>query len=161
MSSSSQNRWWQYSVFCKEAVKLLKEDKIHGVRPFPIDCVVVREEKQAMGLDRRAHWVEQWESLGTGPSLSAGHSAGTCWIPECDTGAWLQNLILTPARLSVRVTCLGRAHLCPSGPVLSLMGRGVLTDDDNLVSSDLGFFKNQIIVDLQHYIVSFSCRKNI
>lgn len=70
MSSSSQNRWCQCSVFCKEAVKLLKEDKIHGVRPFPIDCVVVREEKQAMGLDRRAHWVEQWESLGTGPSLT-------------------------------------------------------------------------------------------
>ena len=70
MSSSSQNRWCQCSVFCKEAVKLLKEDKIHGVRPFPIDYVVVREEKQAMGLDRRAHWVEQWESLGTGPSLT-------------------------------------------------------------------------------------------
>lgn len=66
MSSSSQNHWWQCSVLWKETMKLLKEDKRHGVRPFPVDfCVVVGEEKQAIVLDLRTHWVEQWASLRT------------------------------------------------------------------------------------------------
>lgn len=128
MSSSSQNRWWQCSVLCKETVKLLKEDKRYGVRPFPIDsawCLGRRNRRSSSiwghtGWNSGSLWGQR-----TFPH-SAGHSVGTCWILECDTGAWLQSLILTPARLSVWVTCLGRAHLCPSGQFYPWLGEGFL-----------------------------------